>query len=61
MKYLGNHQAVRKVIITSGKFVDYLDEIQDSHELGFPAYRIEPDNSPTLIFTEKGFLLRSSW
>ena len=56
----GKLQVVRKVIITSGKYVDYPDEIQVSHKLGYSVYRIAPDNnSPTLIFTyeERVFLL----
>ena len=62
-QFLGNLQVVRKLITTSGNYVDYLNEIQASLKLGFPAYRIaHHNNSPTLIFTyEKRFLLRSSW
>ena len=37
---------LRKVIVTSGKYVDYLNEIQTSHKLGFPAYRIAHQNLP---------------
>ena len=44
-------QAVRKVIAISGRYGDYLNEIQASHKLGYPAYRIAPEGSPTLVFT----------
>ena len=37
---LGNLQVLRKVIAISGKYVDYVKEIQASHKLGYPAYRI---------------------
>ena len=30
---------------------DYVKEIQASHKLGYPAYRISSECSPTLIFT----------
>ena len=63
-QFLESIQVIRKVIVTSGKYVDYLNEIQTSHKLGYPAYRIAPgDNSPTLLFTymQSFFLLASSW
>ena len=41
----------RKVIEISGKHADYIDEIQASHKLGYPAYRIAPEGSPTFVFT----------
>ena len=31
----GNLQVIKKVIVTVGKFKDYIDEIQQSYELGF--------------------------
>ena len=31
----GNLQVVKKVVVTAGKFKDYIDEIQQSYELGF--------------------------
>ena len=37
---LGNLQVLRKVIVISGKYADYVSEIQASHKLGYPAYRI---------------------
>ena len=42
---------LRKVRATSGKYADYLNKIQASHELGYPAYRIAPEGSPNLVFT----------
>ena len=48
---LGNPRVLRKVIIISGKYGDYVKEIQASHKLGYPAYRIASEGSPTLIFT----------
>ena len=47
---LGNLQMSRKVIELSGKYADYVNEIQASHKLGYPAYRIAPEGSPTSIF-----------
>ena len=38
--------------VTSGRYIDYINEIRTSHKLGDAAYRIAPDNnSPTLILT----------
>ena len=48
---LGNPRVLRKVIIISGKYGDYITEIQASHMSGYPAYRIASEGSPTLIFT----------
>ena len=47
---LGNLQVLRKVIAISGKYGDYVKEIQASHKLGYPAYRIAPEGSLTFIF-----------
>ena len=47
----GNSRVLRKVIVTSGKYGDYIKEIQASHKLWHPAYRIASEGSPTLIFT----------
>ena len=35
----------------SGKYADYVNEIHVSHKLGYPAYRIAPEGSPTFVFT----------
>ena len=48
---LGNLQVLRKVIAVSGMYVDYINEIQASHKLGYPAYWIASEGSPTLVFT----------
>ena len=48
---LGNIQVLRKVIAIRGRYGDYLEEIQASHKLGYPAYRISPEGSPTFVFT----------
>ena len=47
---LGNPRVLRKVVAISGKFGDYIKEVQASHKLGYPAYRIAAEGSPTLIF-----------
>ena len=43
---LGNLQVLGKVIAISEKYVDYINGIQASHKLGYPAYRIAPEGSP---------------
>ena len=48
---LGNLQVSIKVIAVSGKYGDYVKEIQASHNLGYPAYRIASEGSPTFVFT----------
>ena len=48
---LGNLQVLRKVIAIGGKYGDYFKEIQVSHKLGYPAYRIAPEGSLTFVFT----------
>ena len=47
----GNPRVLRKVIAISGKYGDYVKEIQASHKLRYPAYRIASEGSPALIFT----------
>ena len=47
----GNLQVLRKVIVISGKYADYVNEIKASHKLGYPAYRIAPEASPIFVFT----------
>ena len=58
---LGNLQVKRKVIAISGKYIDYVKEIQASHKLGYPAYRIACEGSPTLVFTFAWKLIIGSW
>ena len=53
---------MKKVIITSGKFIDYYNEIVATHRLGFPAYRnkVDIDASALLIsFNSRLLQLRS--
>ena len=50
---LGNLQGVGKAIAISGRYADYIDEIQASHKLGCPAYRIAPEGSLTFVFTSE--------
>ena len=59
---LGNLQVLRKVKTISGKYAGYVNEIQASHKLGYPAYRTASEGSPTLVFTYENrvFLLGSS-
>ena len=45
-----NPRVLRKVIAISGKCGDYLKEIQASHKLCYPAYRIAAEVSPTYIY-----------
>ena len=42
---------VKKIVVTSGKFIDYYDEIQNSIRLGFNPYYIAPEKSPFILFT----------
>ena len=48
---LGNLHVLRKVIAIIGKYVDYVKEIQASQKIGYPAYRIACEGSPTLVFS----------
>ena len=53
---------MKKVIITSGKFIDYYNEIVASHRLGFPTcqYKVDIDASAILIsFNSRIFQLTS--
>ena len=51
-------KVLRKVIAISGKYVDYVKEIQASHRLGYPAYRIAPEGSPTFVFSYENKVFR---
>ena len=44
----GNLQMVKKVV-TKGKFKDYIDEIQQSFELGFTPYRLHTNVECTFV------------
>ena len=53
----GNFQVVKKIVVTVGKFKDYIDEIQKSYELGFPPYRLHTNVYLVLLFALIVFLL----
>ena len=42
-------QLVKKVITTVGTFGDYIDEIRQSYELGFPPYRLHTNGYGTFV------------
>ena len=44
-----NLQVVKKVVVTEGKFKDYIDEIQQSYELGFTHYRLHKNIDRTFV------------
>ena len=46
---LGNLQVVKKVVTTVGQLKDYIDEIQQSYELGFAPYRLHTDVEGTFV------------
>ena len=45
----GNLQMVKKVVVTKGKFQDYIDEIQQSYEVGFTSYRLHTNVEGTFV------------
>ena len=45
----GNLQVVKKVVVTVGKFKDYIEEIQQSYELGFTPYRLHTNVEGTFV------------
>ena len=45
----GNLQVVKKVVTTVGRFGDYIDEIQQSYELGFAPYRLHTNSDGTFV------------
>ena len=45
----GNQQMVKKVVVTKGKFKDYIDEIQQSYELRFTPYRLHTNVDGTFV------------
>ena len=58
----GNLQVVKKVVVTLGTFKDYIDEIQRSYELGFPAYRLHKNEdgifvTPIRVYDGRVFVL----
>ena len=42
-------QLVKKVVTTVGTFGDYIDEIRQSYELGFPPYRFHTNGYGTFV------------
>ena len=58
----GNLQEVKKVVVTVGKFKDYIDEIQRSYELGFTPYRLHKNVdavfvTPIRVYDERVYVL----
>ena len=45
----GNLEVVKKVVVTVGKFKDYIDEIQQSCELGLTPYRLHKNADGTFV------------
>ena len=45
----GNLHVVKKVIVTKGKFNDYIDEIQQSYVRGFTPYRLPKHADGTFV------------
>ena len=45
----GNLQVVKKVVVTVGKFKDYIDEIQHSYVLGFTPNRLHKNAVVTFV------------
>ena len=44
-----NLQIVKKVVVTKGQYKDYVDEIRQSYELGFPPYRLHTNDDGTFV------------
>ena len=40
---------VKKVVVTKGKFKDYMDVIEQSYELGFTPYRLHTNADGTFV------------
>ena len=45
-----NLQSIRKIIKISGKYKDYIDEIESSIRLGYVPFRISTDKSPSYLY-----------
>ena len=53
---------MKKVVVTKGKFNDYIDEIQQSYGLGFRHYRLQPNvegtyAAPIRVYSGKVYVL----
>ena len=58
----GNLQVVNKVSVREGKFKDYIDEIQQSYEVGYTPYRLHKNAdstfvTPTRVYDGKVYVL----
>ena len=42
-------QLVKKVVVTKGQYKDYVNEMQQSYELGFPPYRLHTNGHGTFV------------
>ena len=42
-------QVVKKVVATKGQYKDYVNEIWQSYELGFPSYRLHTNADGTFV------------
>ena len=42
-------QLVKKVVVTKGQYNDYVNEMQQSYELGFPPYRLHTTGYSTFV------------
>ena len=42
-------QLVKKVVVTKGQYKDYVNEMQQSYELGFPPYRLHTNGYGTFV------------
>ena len=61
---LGNLQMVKKVVVTKSKFNEYMDEIQQSYELGFTPYRLYKNQYgiyiiPIRVYDESVYVLEN--
>ena len=45
----GNLPMAKKVVVTKGKFKDYVDEIRQNYELGFTPYRLHTNSDVTFV------------
>ena len=45
----GNLQMVKKVVVTKGKYKDYIDEIKQSYGLGFTPYKLHKNVDGTFV------------
>ena len=53
----GNLQMVKKVVVTKGKFKDYMGEIQQSYELGFTPYRLHKNQYGIYVTSSRVYVL----